>query len=140
MTTDSRLTVNGHQVPDALAQVIDAGRWTPPDTDVLVSVFDDQPSDPRFYGRAEMLHQNTLFLRMPLSEADSPEGDNLGIVPSQTVLVGDLGTDMSIALDYRLNPAEPRVLYCAEQGWIAVAPNVSVLLESLGIEAGSPEE
>ncbi|MBV2154930.1 SMI1/KNR4 family protein [Kitasatospora sp. SUK 42] len=61
----------------------------------------------------------------------------VGIDPERSLLIGSLGADMPIALDYRGDPAEPRVLYCGADGWRVVAENVNRFLSLVGI--GSAE-
>ena len=51
------------------------------------------------------------------------------------MLIGDLGHDMPIALDFGLSPDQPRVLFLPSSapGWIEVAPDVPTFMEILGL-------
>ena len=57
----------------------------------------------------------------------------LGIDPALAVLIGDLGADMPIVLDYRATERRPRVIYFASEGWREVAPDIATLLGRLGL-------
>jgi hypothetical protein len=59
--------------------------------------------------------------------------DYLTIDPRRSVLIGDLGIDMPLALDYQLSDDNPRVLYLPSyaSGWIEVAPDISTLLSKI---------
>jgi hypothetical protein len=60
-------------------------------------------------------------------------GEYQSLEPRQSVLIGDLGTDMPIALDYRVSASDPRVMYLPSYaaGWIEVAPNASAFLAKI---------
>ena len=65
-------------------------------------------------------------------QADSrnPPGD---LDPQKSVIIGDLGPDMPIALDYRNFP-EPSVVFLGRRvldRWIIVAPSVASLISKL---------
>src|SRR6185437_15542285 len=62
-------------------------------------------------------------------------GGYLILDPKQSVLIGDLGQDMPIALDFALSPDRPRVLYLPSSapGWIEVAADVPTFMELLGL-------
>ena len=111
--TDPRFTVAGHPLPDVLLHVIDTGRWHPPvDSDLLVSVFADQPSDPHFYDRAEMIRQNRWFPRRSPLEAFSPDGATLlftGTSPPSLARVPAAGGTPSIVTT--LEPDDHRHVY-----------------------------
>ena len=59
------------------------------------------------------------------------DGVSVGIDPTKAVLIGDLGTDMPIALDDRASVDAPRVLYLGRGGWLEVAKNIETLLDRL---------
>ncbi|MFG1653892.1 hypothetical protein ACGFIE_28560 [Micromonospora sp. NPDC049275] len=126
-----RLLIGGFVLPAELVQVMESGRWKPPDMQVLREVFDDDPDDPRFYDLPSMARQDELL------RAQSPEvyrdlvGPECDIDPSRCLVVGDLGVDMSIALHYGADGGDPRVIYLTVDGWREVAPNVRVLVERL---------
>jgi hypothetical protein len=67
-----------------------------------------------------------------LPSADHLPGD---IDPAQSLLVGDLGPDQLIALDYRSSVTKPQVIYSAyDPGsiWHQVAGSIEELLAMLG--------
>ncbi|WP_084432393.1 hypothetical protein [Kibdelosporangium aridum] len=112
--------IGPHVLPSLLVELVNAGRWrTPDDEDLLHAVFTDEPQSAWFYGLADMTRQNEFFHRMTPEDAFNNTG--IGIDPNHAVLIGDLGADMPIALDYRTSATSPRVLYLAEPGWIEVA-------------------
>ncbi|HEX6681734.1 MAG TPA: hypothetical protein VF062_03025 [Candidatus Limnocylindrales bacterium] len=114
------------------------GRWRPPTgQQTFLDVFGERAGDATFYDVPEMLGQNSKFQGWS-PEEQARHGfvgeEGLGITPSLTVLIGDLEHDAPIALDYRLDPAAPRVLYLRRSGWFEVAPNIEMLLQRLGID------
>ena len=125
MDADSA-SIGNLAVPRELVDAIDAGRWLPPHDDRVISdVFGDEPDDPRFYDLPTMARQNQRFQsRSPAELAGDVFGAQrgLGIDPALAVLIGDLGADMPIALDFRISQTRPRVLYFGADGWREVAP------------------
>jgi hypothetical protein len=87
-----------------------------------------------------MARQNERFKsRSPAELAGDVFGAQrgLGIDPALAVLIGDLGADMPIALDFRTSRTRPRVLYFGADGWREVAPDIDTLLRRLGL-SGTP--
>ena len=124
--------IGSHALPSALVKAVGDGRWRPPsDEAIFVDVFGEEPDGPQFYDYPTMVRQNQSFQQMAPEGAFSPDGDEPGIEPASAVLIGDLGADMPIALDYRKSNVEPRVLYLASSGWVEVASNVEGLLVAL---------
>ncbi|WP_125728594.1 hypothetical protein [Kibdelosporangium aridum] len=124
--------IDRHVLPSLLVELIDAGRWrAPDDEDLLRAVFTDEPDGPRFYSLADMIRQNEFFHQMSPDDALNAAG--IGIDPNHAVLIGHLGADMPIALDYRASATSPRVLYLAEPGWIEVAEDFETLVAKLKI-------
>jgi hypothetical protein len=128
--------VGGLPVPEALLQTIHEGRWKPPAKRLLAEVFADDPIDPRFYDVSEMLRQNQLF--QSWSQRDLYDHlcvtyPGIGVDPALAVIIGDLGTDSPIVLDYRLDRDRPRVLHLRVDGWREVAPDVEALVRLLGL-------
>jgi hypothetical protein len=125
-------TVNGLPLPGALCEAIADGRWRPPTEDVLRAVLGDQPDHARFYDLAEMTRQNAGLRWAPKRYDDwVPAGWHR----RRTVIIGSLGADMPIALDYRQSRDRPQVLYLGLHGWVVVAPDFETFLVRLGLGA-----
>ncbi|MEU4568801.1 hypothetical protein [Micromonospora sp. NPDC023956] len=60
-------------------------------------------------------------------------GGGVGVDPALAVLVGSLGIDISVALDYRSCSENPRIIYLAPDGWREVAPNFGAFCQRLGL-------
>lgn len=126
------LLVGGFVVPPELVDIMERGRWLPPAERVLREVFGDDPDDPRFYDFASMVRQNELFHAMaPADYAALIAANESDIDPSWCIVIGDLGADMPIALDYRSNQGNPRVIYLGLDGWREAAPSFGVLAQLL---------
>lgn len=57
----------------------------------------------------------------------------VGVDPALSVLIGDLGIDSPIVLDYRLDRRAPRVVYMRLDGWHVVAKDFDELIARLGL-------
>ena len=126
------LSIGGLRVPSELSNIMESGRWLPPEGQVLREVFGDEPDDPHFYDFGSMVRQNDLFRAMaPEDYVELVGVGGLHVDRSGCVLIGDLGADMPIALDYRSNQSDPRVIYLGLGGWREVAPSFGVLAERL---------
>jgi len=133
---ESTFRVGGLPLPQALLQAIRDGRWRPPqDLETIENVFGDEPDGPQFYDLPTIVRQNKSFRRMSPEDAYDDGAEGVGIVPGSAVLIGDLGADMPIALDYRLSLDNPRVLYLAQSGWTEVAESFDALAGLLRIYA-----
>jgi hypothetical protein len=58
------------------------------------------------------------------------------IDPAQSVVIGDLGPDRLIALDYRTSKERPSVVYLVgneEPRWVQAAPDIETLLRMLDL-------
>ncbi|MEV0830125.1 hypothetical protein [Nonomuraea rubra] len=127
MSTDREVRIGGLPLPESLIAIIDHGRWEPPEDEGLIEeVFRDHPDGPQFYDIPTMIRQNHSFQRMAL-------GEMFGIDSSRAVIIGDLGADMPIVLDYSIDPAIPRVRYLRINEWLDVAPSIDDLLLMLRI-------
>ena len=140
MNDDEIAQVGGLKLPVDLVAAIRDGRWVAPgDHDLLATVFTDRPVQPNFYGIDEIFGETThwhaendaetlaWYLGSP-SNTDPP-GD---IDQQRSVIIGDLGPDRPIALDYRPGLDVPSVVYLTSyNGWIEVAPNIESLLVRL---------
>jgi hypothetical protein len=127
--------INGLVVPAPLVAAVRAGEWRPPrDLRVIWEVFGEaEPDGPQFYDLPSMVRQNSFLPTMSpaVVRGEVVEGKSVGIDQNRAVLIGDLGPDLSIALDYRVQGADPRVLYSNRVGWVEVARNIQTLLERL---------
>jgi hypothetical protein len=134
--------VAGLLLPRELVAVIQAGKWSPPtDPQVYVDTFGEIPDHAMFYGLAEMIRQNRSWQSSSVEEVSGNpvEGRSAGIEPARSVLIGDLGPDMPIALDFRRSEDNPSVLYQTYRGavvWLKIADSVGELLERLKITGG----
>jgi hypothetical protein len=132
-------SIAGLPIPRELVEVIQAGRWGPPaDPQVCIETFGEPPDHALFYDLDEMSRQNRSWQDSSVEEVFGypVEGHSVGIDPARSVLIGDLGPDMPIALDFRNSESNPAVLYRAFNGipvWVQIADNVSELLERLKI-------
>jgi hypothetical protein len=136
-------TVGGLVLPVKLVVAIEKGIWQPPaDNNVLADVFGDTPESPEFYDLPAIDRQNRSWQAM---SAETVFGDpiadqSLGIDPRQSVVIGDLGPDMPIALDYRGSRENPRVLYLGFSGvpiWREISRSFGELLDRLNIRTDS---
>jgi hypothetical protein len=124
-------TVNGLPIPGALCDAIADRRGRPPAEDVLRAVLGDEPDFARFYDLAEMTRQSARLLIAPKRSYDwVPAGWDR----RRTVIIGSLGADMPVALDYRQSRSRPQVLYLGLDGWVVVAPDAETLPARLGLE------
>lgn len=131
--------VAGLPLPCELVSVIQAGKWIPPtDLQVYLDIFGELPDHAMCYSLGEMIRQNGPWQSSSAQEVfgDPVEGRSVGIDPARSVLIGDLGPDMPIALDFRSSEDNPSVLYQTYRGavvWLRIADNVCEFLERLKI-------
>jgi hypothetical protein len=135
--------IGGLLLPSVLLKAIEDGRWEPRTARrAYLSVFGEEPDDPRCYGLAEMARQNKRFQQWTQDDLVRylyVGKLGLGIDPALAVIIGDLGTDSPVTLDYRLDRDNPRVLYLKDDGWYEVAADFATLERLLGIAAGEAE-
>jgi hypothetical protein len=136
--TGSGVDVGGLALPEALLRAIGRKRWKPPTRQqTFVDVFGEPADHSVFYDVAGMIRQNINFQKWSQEDLAKHLGryeGGVGITPGLAVLIGDLGVDSPIALDYRENRSAPRVLYLRLDGWAEVAPDIETLLFRLGID------
>jgi len=131
--------VAGLPLPRELVAVIQAGKWSPPtDPQVYIDTFGELPDHAMFYNLDEMVRQNRSWQNTSAEEVfGNPIKDrSVGIEPARSVLIGDLGPDMPIALDFRSSEDNPSILYQTYRDavvWLRIADNVCELLERLKI-------
>jgi hypothetical protein len=132
--------INGLPLPQTLVDAITEGQWRNPGTDALRRVFREAPVDPTFYGFRRLERENARWRKeddpayFGRPDGKQPPGD---IDPEQSLLIGDMGPDLPIALDFRASPDDPRVLYLHSGGdsWITIAASFEELLVKLGLAA-----
>ncbi len=130
-------SVGDMPLPGSLLETIKTGRWRPPQNEDLIrAVFGDDPDWPQFYDLETMARQNRFFQtksEAQLNEEVVGSSEGLGINPALAVIIGSLGADMPIVLDYRVDPARPRVIYLASDGWREVATDFETLKHRLAL-------
>jgi hypothetical protein len=102
-----------------------------------MEVFGDPPEHPQFYDLAEIRRQNASWQQVTVEQAFGvPDpGASVGVEPRLSVVIGDLGPDMPIVLDYRISRDEPRILYLGfrpHPSWSVVAVDFASLIRLLG--------
>lgn len=131
------IRISGMRLPVTLDLLLKSARWSPPaDEEIFLRVFGELPDEPQFFGSQDLLRQNELW--QGLDERDvfgeSIEGVSLGVDLRRSIIIGVLGTDMPIVLDYRESGASPRVLYLLNHGgpvWVQVAADVEEFIRLL---------
>lgn len=160
------LAVRGLALPRLLVSLLDSGRWRHPGDDVLRAVvpwFED-PLD-FLHGPGEM-RRESWFLYEDGSADDPRDSALFHVVRGSVAGPGGLpwldveqafniavkvnkrpGDDVAIALDYRTDPSDPRVVGSdvwtslhqtgrVQVAWRQVAPAFSAFAEALGLLAG----
>jgi hypothetical protein len=128
--------VNGWALPPALVAAMRDGRWKVPGPAALERVFGEAHEYALFYSPEQMQRENArwpatthpAYLGRP--DPARPPGT---IDPTRSVLIGDVGPDRPIALDYRGSPQEPSVLYLgtSRPSWVRVTRSFGELLRLL---------
>ena len=130
-------SIDGLNLPTALIEAIEDGAWrAPDDRSLLARVFPEPAVKPYFLGINGIIRENEAwhlddeqsvreaYIGVPNSE--DPPGD---IDPDSSLLIGFLGPDQHIALDYRESSTQPTVLYLtAYRGWVRIASSIEDLL------------
>lgn len=136
LDTPQRESINGLPLPRALTLAMEEHRWRAPAEPLLRRVFREKPVRVTLFDLAAMRLENRAWRdskdRAYFGHLDDrqPPGD---IDPSSSLLLGTLGPHLPFALDFRLSPQDPRVLYLHSGGdrWITVACNIEQLLTRL---------
>lgn len=125
--------VGGLAVPDQLIKLIREGKWAPPSKEVLRRVFGHEPEEPLFYDEDVLVLENRAWQNTPRVAwpGDLTDNENLGITAERSVVIGDLGYDLPIVLDYRESASCPRVIYLKATVWVQIAPSFEDLAELL---------
>ena len=128
----------GLPVPRDLLDAMDQGRWHLPSNGALERVFGEKPSWPHLFGLKELGRH--LLARLPSEQWShfglGPSTDDPDLLdPARALIIGDLGPDLPIALDYRNSYEVPRVVYLRSDGtrWVEVASSIADLIEQLGL-------
>ena len=142
MSWQQGITIEGHDLPEAIVTALRRGEWKlPADSSATAALFTEQPtSAARLYEPGLMATETAAWRRASAEEQKLYGGPGaqaegyLTADPESTVLIGDLGYDMPIALDYSLSAGRPRVVYLPSHapGWIEVAPDAAEFLRRLG--------
>lgn len=158
------LTVRGLALPRLLVSLLDRGRWRHPGDSVLSAVipwFEDpldflhSPAEMRreswfLYedGSADDRRGSALFHVVRGSVAGPSDLPWLDVEQAFNIAVNRrLGDDVAIALDYRTDPSDPRVVGSdvwtsrhqtgrVQYVWRQVAPAFSAFAEALGLVTG----
>ena len=131
---DTPSEILGLPLPAALRYAIATQRWTPPaDRQTVEAVFSDDAPQPCFYEALGIESETRNFRDDPYDHQQyftgTPPDD---IDPYRCLLIGDLGPDQPIALDYRHDTDSPRVLYLHRtMDWIEVAADIDALMSRL---------
>ncbi len=132
----TQISVNGLVLPDALCRALASGYWKVPENiQALREVFGERPVFPKFYSLELMISESASWLREDddgyrgTPDDMSPPGD---LDPTESVMIGDLGSDRPFALDYRPEGNPRVVFFAADEGkWRTVASSVEELLNRL---------
>lgn len=141
--TGTQILICGLPLPQQIQDAIDNGTWDlPDDPERIERVFTQAPSpEAKLYPISGMISETKAWANESeeqLAYYGGPGSDAVGYLtldPRKSVLIGDLGFELPIALDYSVSPEHPRVLYLPSTapGWIEIAPDVPSFLERLGM-------
>jgi len=152
----SELTVRGLALPLLLVSLLDSGRWRHPGDDVLGAVV-PWFEDPLHFLRSPAEMRSESYWLFEDGSADDPRASALfHVVRGSVIGHSDLpwldveqafciavnrrpGDDVAIALDYRTDPSDPRVIGSDawtdrhQYVWRQVAPAFSEFADALGL-------
>jgi hypothetical protein len=142
------ITIEGRDVPREIIDAIGRGEWKfSSDQSAMVRLFTEPPTESaRLYSLELMASENAAWRaaapeqhRMYGGPGAEHEG-YLTVDPRSSLLIGDLGFDMPIALDYSLSPDRPRVVYLPSRapGWIEVASDAGEFLRLIKVVPQPP--
>jgi hypothetical protein len=147
--SDQHVTViEGHPLPGEIVSAMARGEWKfPRDGSLMARIFTEAPtSAARLYSVDLMVTENAAWRASPPQQQELYGGPGsqaegyLVIDPQSSLLIGDLGYDMPVALDYSVSPDRPRVVYLPSRapGWIEVACDVPEFLRLIEASAPTP--
>ena len=141
MNGQQAITIEGSPLPEEIVAAIGRGEWKlPADPSVTAALFTEQPTPAARLYEPELMASETAAWRATPPEQQKLYGGPgaqaegyLTVDPKSTVLIGDLGYDLPIALDYSASAHQPRVVYLPSRapGWIEVASDASGFLRRL---------
>ena len=141
-------TIEGHPLPEEIVAAIGRGQWRfASDASVLARIFTEAPTlAARLYSLELMVTENAAWRASPPEQQSLYGGPGnraegyLTIDPQSSLLIGDLGFDMPVALDYSVSPDRPRVVYLPSRapGWIEVARDVPEFLRLINAGPQAP--
>jgi hypothetical protein len=136
MGNDS-IEVNGLLLPPELVKALRDGRWVGLRAAAsLGAVFNSEPVRPRFFDLREIMainkewHDESDPLYLGVASSSQYPGD---IDPRRSLIVGELGPDQLVALDYRRS-SSPEVIFASDDPrspWRHVRSSVEELLAEL---------
>lgn len=145
--TGAQVLICDLPLPRTIQEAIDNKTWTlPADSEMIEQTFTETKSgDAELYQVTSMISETEAWANESEEQLslyggrDSAVDGYLTLDPRKSVLIGDLGVDRPIALDYSISPERPRVLYRPSRapGWIEIASNVASFLERLGISSST---
>lgn len=149
MSGQQGVTIEGHDVPQEIVNAIGRGEWKfYPDQSAMVRLFTEAPTESaRLYSLELMASENAAWRAAPPEQhrlyggPGAEHGGYLTVDPRSSLLIGDLGFDMPIALDYSVSPAPPRVVYLPSRapGWIEVARDAPEFLRLINAGPQPPD-
>ena len=138
MSGQQSVTIEGHRVPQEIVDAIGRGEWKlPADEPAITRLFSESPTaSAGLYSLELMATENAAWRAAPPEQRrlyGGPGAEHEGYLtagPESSLLIGDLGFDMPIALDYSVSPASPRVVYLPSRapGWVEVARDAAEFL------------
>jgi hypothetical protein len=131
--------IGGMLLPEVLVSSLFNGSWGRTiDMSRFRRLFGNDVVDPSLYSLAGIISESSNWCSL---EADAlaeysaipgSEGVPGVIDPRRSLLIGDIGPDMPIALDYRAEPKTPSVVFLPpESGWRNAASSAEQLVNQL---------
>ena len=136
------IEINGLRLPPTLEAAMRDGTWRTPDSfGAWTMLFPrDNAHHAKLYSLKLMNAENASWpiesspSYLGVADGRHPPGD---IDPAKSLLIGDLGPDQLIALDYRAAPGSVPVLYLSEEKegsrWIRIAHDIEAFLSGIGL-------
>ncbi|MFG2294990.1 hypothetical protein [Streptomyces sp. NPDC048603] len=142
MTPYASVSIGAFELPRELVRAVLDGIWTiDRASGFLTAALQVKPT-----GQAVLYSLENMVRETAHWWAQSPEQAALygagpvraegyeSVPASESVLIGDLGPDLPLALHYRDPHTAPRLMYlpASGPGWVEVAPDIRALTDSLG--------
>jgi hypothetical protein len=135
------MKINGLELPSALDKAIESGAWKmPKDPELVQRVFPlERLVQPVLYDKYSLAFENADWPNETKSSYVGAKGGRElpgDIDTSKSAIIGDLGPDLPIALDYRHSAERPSVVYLFQDGpwtvrWATAAPDIESLIFAL---------